>query len=266
MSKIFLLSFFIIIGIADRLAAQETLPNITVKNLNGIIIVSWRNEYPLPVKTINIQRSYDSLKNYSTIGSVLNPQNKENGFADTKPPYNKMYYRVFISFDGGAYRFSEPARPVKDIPEDIAERGTDSTNYDGQLTRDSAGIRVSVNHAWNDRNKIEPKSNLPVVPTSPIITYPSRRIYTGRDNNIIINLPDAASKKYQVKFFDENDAPLFEVNKLPENYLIIEKVNFIRSGWYYFELYENGKIIEKNKFFVPKDGKQVPGKLEQGKF
>ena len=264
MSKILFLSFFIIIGIADKLAAQETLPNITVKNQNGIIIVSWKNEYPLSVKTINIQRSYDSLKNYSTIGSVLNPQNRENGFADTKPPYNKMYYRVFISFDGGAYRFSEAARPVKDMPADIAQSETDSTDYDPQLTRDSAGIRVAINHR-NDRNKIEPKSNLPVVVTSPIITYPSRRIYTGRDNNVIINLPDAAIKKYQVKFFDESEVPLFEVNKLPENYLIIEKVNFIRSGLYYFELYENGRIIEKNKFFVPKDGKQAPPKLEQGK-
>jgi hypothetical protein len=267
MSKFFLLSIFIIIGIADRLAAQETLPNITVKNQNGIIIVSWRNEYPLPVKTINIQRSFDSLKNYSTIGSVLNPQNRENGFADVKPPYNKMYYRVFISFDGGAYQFSEPVRPVKDIPtESVTGPVIDSAAHVILLARDSAAIAVNNNHPRNDRNKIEPKTTLPVVPTSPIITYPSRRIYTGKDNNIIINLPEAATKKYQVKFFDENENPLFDINKIPDNYLIIEKVNFIRSGWYYFELYENGKIIEKNKFFVPKDGKQVPSKTEQGKF
>lgn len=266
MRKILFLSFFIIIGIAGKLAAQETLPNITVKNQNGIIIISWKNEYPLTVKNINIQRSYDSLKNYSTIGSVLNPQNRENGFADTKPPYNKMYYRVFISFDGGAYQFSEPARPVKDIPVDVAQSTTDSSEYDPQLTRDSTIIGVNNNRVRNDRNKIEPKSNSPVVTTnSPIITYPSRRIYTGRDNNVIINLPDAATKKFQVKFFDENETPLFEVNKIIDNYLIIEKVNFIRSGWYYFELYENGKIIEKNKFFVPKDGKQAPPKLEQGR-
>jgi hypothetical protein len=264
MSKFFFLSFFIIIGIADRLAAQETLPNITVKNQNGVIIVSWKNEYPLPVKTINIQRSFDSLKNYSTIGSVLNPQNRENGFADAKPPYNKMYYRVFISFDGGAYQFSEPVRPVKDVPADIAQPETDSAEYNTRLARDSAAIAVN-NRLRNERNKIEPKTTLPVIPTSPIITYPSRRIYTGKDNNIIINLPDAATKKYQVKFFDENEMPLFDINKIPDSYLIIEKVNFIRSGWYNFELYENGKIIEKNKFFVPKDGKQVPSKTEQGK-
>src|SRR5438309_917962 len=144
MSKIFFLSFFFTIGIAVRLAAQETLPNITVKNLNGVIIVSWKNEYPLPVKTINIQRSYDSLKNYSTIGSVLNPQNRENGFADTKPPYNKMYYRVFISFDGGAYQFSEPARPVKDIQTAIAQLGIDSAEY--ELTRDSSGRIINNNY------------------------------------------------------------------------------------------------------------------------
>ena len=99
-----------------------------------------------------------------------------------------------------------------------------------------------------------------------IITYPSRRIYTGKDNNIIINLPDATIKKYSVKFFNETENLIFEFNKIQESYLIIERVNFIHSGWFYFDVYENGKLIEKNKFFVPKDGKnQHPSQGEQGK-
>ena len=48
---------------------------------------------------------------------------------------------------------------------------------------------------------------------------------------------------------------VYDVLFLLIEYLIIEKVNFIRSGWYRFELYDNGKIVEKNKFFIPKDGK-----------
>lgn len=257
MNKFSFLSFFMVLFAAGDLTAQETLPNITVKNQNGVIIVSWKNEYPLPVKNINIQRSFDSLKNYTTIGSVLNPQNRENGYADVKPPYNKMYYRVFISFDGGAYQFSEPARPVKEIPEDVAS--------DQPLKRDSSAVAINTNPTSNNKPVIAGKPALPPVVTPSIITYPSRRIYTGRENNVIINLPDATTKRYSVKFFDENEKPVFELNRLPENYLILEKVNFIRSGWYNFELYENGKIIEKNKFFVPKDGKQAAQKLEQGK-
>lgn len=262
MNKLLFLSFFSFALSAGNLAAQETLPNITVKNQNGIIIVSWKNEYPLPIKNINIQRSYDSLKNYVTIGSVLTPQNRENGFADTKPPYNKMYYRVFISFDGGAYQFSEPTRPVKDIP----LQADDITDTDrNPFTRDSSSVKIYNPDVSNPKAVLVPKPNLPAVTTSPLITYPSRRVYTGKDNNIIINLPGATEKKYAIKFFDENENPVFELNKLAENYLIIEKVNFIRAGWYNFELYENGKIIEKNRFYVPKDGKQQPPKNEQGK-
>ncbi len=85
---------------AGGLSAQEILPAITVKNFSGKIIISWRNQYPLEIKNLNIQRSFDSLKNFSTIGSVLTPQNAENGFVDEAPPYNKMYYRLFISFEG----------------------------------------------------------------------------------------------------------------------------------------------------------------------
>ncbi|MBK7883760.1 MAG: hypothetical protein IPJ81_08135 [Chitinophagaceae bacterium] len=73
----------------SKLIAQDTLPKISVKNLGGQIIISWKNNYKRPVTTINIQRSYDSTKNFYTIGSVLNPQNIENGFADAKPPYKK---------------------------------------------------------------------------------------------------------------------------------------------------------------------------------
>ena len=81
-SFLFILFFNLL---AVSLTAQDTLPRISVRNLNGQIIVSWINNYKVPVTTINVQRSYDSLKNYTTIGSVLSPQNFENGYADTKP-------------------------------------------------------------------------------------------------------------------------------------------------------------------------------------
>lgn len=97
MRSIFYLLVFVLT--AAKVSAQEILPSITVKNFSGKIIISWRNQYPLEIKTLNIQRSFDSLKNFSTIGSVLTPQNAENGFVDQAPPYNKMYYRLFISFE-----------------------------------------------------------------------------------------------------------------------------------------------------------------------
>ena len=114
MCKPFSLFVFFII-LSNILFAQERpLPFIQVKNLNNKIVVSWVNDYNKIITALNIQRSYDSLQNFTTIGSVLSPQSRENGFADVNFPYSKMYYRVFVSFEGGSYIITPPARPVKE--------------------------------------------------------------------------------------------------------------------------------------------------------
>ena len=94
-----------------------------------------------------------------------------------------------------------------------------------------------------------------IIPKKDEITYPSNRIYTGKHNNVVIYLPGAVQKKYNVKFYDEEDKFLFELNRIAEDFLIIEKVNFIHAGWFHFEIFDNGKLIEKNRFYIPKDGK-----------
>ncbi len=226
--------FILLLFTTNILCAQvQPLPSITVKNINNKIIVSWVNDYLKPITALNIQRSYDSLKNYSTIGSVLSPQSKENGFADANAPYNKMYYRVFVAFEGGAYIITAPARPVKDI-------------YGSEvLTQDK--------FPWNTNRD----SGMVYPPGKSGITYPSSTIFTAKDNNIVIYLPESNVKKYTVKFFDETEKFLFELTKLKEEYLIIEKVNFVRTGWFRFELYENGTMIENNKFQITKDPKKL---------
>ena len=210
------------------------MPFIQVKNLNNKIVVSWLNDYTKPITALNIQRSYDSLQNYTTIGSVLSPQSRENGFADANFPYNKMYYRVFVSFEGGSYIITAPARPVKE-------------NY----TTDNAS---TDKYPWLVSGR---DSGIIFPPAKPGITYPSNTIFTAKDNNIIIHLENAATKKYSVKFFDESEKFLFELIKLKEEYLIIEKVNFVHTGWFRFELYENGLLIENNKFQILKDIKKL---------
>lgn len=231
--NIYLFVYFIFLS--NILFAQEqTLPFIQVKNLNNKIVVSWVNNYSKPITALNIQRSYDSLQNYTTIGSVLSPQSKENGYADVNFPYNKMYYRVFVSFEGGSYIITAPTRPIKEI------YATDNT--------------LAEKYPWNISGK---DTTLVFPPAKAGITYPSSIIYTAKDNNIVIHLEDAASKKYSVKFFDEAEKFLFELTKLKEEYLIIEKVNFVRTGWYRFELYETGLLIENNKFQILKDIKKL---------
>ena len=226
MQKFFI--FFLLLFLCQHSFSQDTLPRITVSNINDHILVSWTNPY-ITLTTINIQRSFDSLRNFTTIGSVLDVNNKKNGFIDSKPLALNMYYRIFLSFEGGTYLFTKSSRPVKDTSKALP---------------DFKEFQQSTVNTW---------------------FVPSRLIYTGKDNNVIIALPDAGKKKYLIKFFEENGAFIFELNKITEPYLTLEKVNFMHSGIFDFEIFENGVLIEKHKVYVPKDGKPVPNVNELGK-
>lgn len=221
--------------------AQDTLPNFTVENISNNIIVSWKNQYTKTVQHIKIQRSYDSLRHYTTIGSVLNPGNTENGYSDNRAPYKKMYYRIFIQFSDGSYVITTPRRPIKRVvaaePEDSA--GATLRRFPWQAepitdqpTTDPGGIRL---------------------PGPEAITYPSKRIYTAKNQLVVIRLPDAMIKNYSAVFFDDKGKKIFELKKLKEDFLMLEKFYFLRSGWFNFELFESGKLIEKNKLYIPPD-------------
>lgn len=211
---------FLILLICNNqiLFAQDTLPKLTVSNISNSILVSWTNPF-IYLTTINIQRSFDSTKNFTTIGSILDVKNKQNGFVDAKPKSTNMFYRVFISFEGGTYMFTRSYRPVKDT--------------------------------------LKTMPDIKTFKQAEVITWfaPSSRIYTGKDNNVIISLPDADKKNYALKFFEENGTLVFEILKIKEPFLTLEKVNFLRAGMFNFELFEEGKLIEKHKFYIPKDVK-----------
>ena len=206
--------------------SQDTLPKISVTQIRDKVLISWTNPYT-SVTNIGIQRSYDSLKYFTTIGSVLNVKAASNGFVDTKKFMPAQYYRLFISFEGGTYIFTESHKP-----------GIDTLAAMPLVTENLKPVQT-----W---------------------FIPSKQIYTGRDNNIVMALPDANKKKYSIKFFEDDGTFLFEIKKIPEPYLTVDKVNFIHSGLFRFELYADGVLAEKHKIYIPKDGKPIPPLDEQG--
>jgi hypothetical protein len=56
-----------------------------------------------------------------------------------------------------------------------------------------------------------------------------------------------------VKFFEEDKSPLFEIREVRDAVLLLDKANFMQAGWYLYEIYEDGKLLEKNKLFVGRD-------------
>jgi len=82
---------------------------------------------------------------------------------------------------------------------------------------------------------------------------PSTYVYTERDGNVTISLPEATHKKFAIKFFEEDKSPIFEITQIKETLLTLDKSNFLHAGWFFFELYEDGKLKEAHKFFIPED-------------
>ena len=239
--KLFAALFFFTFSLISA-NAQEVLPNVTVKESGGKVIISWLNDYKKNVTVISIQRSYDSLRNFTTIGAVLNPQNLENGYLDQNPPYNKMYYRVFIAFDGGAYEYSTAQTPKKEIFTKIVKTA------DG---RDSIVVITAPElEPWQiDPGVVEPTVGEPKVKAQSKLVH-------NYGENVVLDLPNALTRKYVVKFLDENNKLVLEIKDFKETYLIIEKVNFKRSGIYNFQLFEDDILIEENSVFISKDIKK----------
>ena len=226
----FLLCFALFSLLSLQSFAQDTLPKFSVHNIgNNHIIIGWVNNYG-QIKQIGVQRSFDSLRNYKTILTVPDPTAAQNGFADTKAPNDHMYYRLFIMLDGGSFFFTPAKRPLFDTSK--------------------AAVSDKIIEQQKD-------SSTTAKPTTTVVKrpeyVPSFYVYTNKDGFVFINLPDADSKKYRIKFFEDDNTFLFEIKNIKRTALTLDKTNFYHAGWFKFELYNDDKLVEKNKFYLAKD-------------
>lgn len=259
----------------NSLLAQATLPDFTLKNTDGKISVFWLNNYGKPVKGISVQRSYDSTKNFFSIASILNPQNSVNGFTDSMPPYNKMYYRLFVGFDTGVYLLTKSKRPEVNTVIDYTRLIQEiNALYEKniQLQEEKLKLQSELAIAMEAKNKNKAtskngKTNNPVSKKqiaaevsediiNQVITYPSKRIFTDKANNVVTRLFNVKSNTYVIRFLTEDYKLLFEIKNPVDDYFVIEKVNFSHAGWYQFEIYKNEYLLEENKFYISNEEKK----------
>jgi hypothetical protein len=288
-------------------AAQDTLPKFSLSaNKTGKVLINWRNNFKV-ITQISIQRSYDSIKNFTTILTVPDPTIPENGFVDSKAPRLFMFYRLFIVLENGNYVFSKSKRAKTDsvliVPKSAAAADNNEDNIlprtDNQRitfldNNDHGKMKFNAPSTISDATKIEVSKTMYVKKEDSVIRQLSsllvRKFYdsilkktkdtlvfigsdtilikifvpkevykisayvfTGKDGNIYISLPDAEKKKYMVKFLEQDLSSVLEIKEIKKTPLIIDKTNFVHAGWFRFELYEDGKLKEKNKFYIPKD-------------
>lgn len=237
-----LLIFFI--TSCTYVTAQDTLPKFSVKTIgNNRVIIDWVNTFSI-IKQISIQRSFDSLTGFKTILTVTDPTAPQNGYLDTKATNDRMFYRLYILLDKGSFLFSDVKRPVPDtsskriITMPKLETAADSIAWlkrMGNNGKDSSGI---IDPTLKDKNK-------------PDVFTSSKYISTYKNGYVHVNLPDDG-KKYSIKFFEEDGTFLFELKDIKEKKFSIDKSNFYHAGWFGFELYGDGKLIEKYKFYLQK--------------
>jgi hypothetical protein len=215
MNRLIFLISFIVLSFCSAYS-QDTLPNFAVKNIgNNNIIISWQNNFDL-LKQISIQTSHDSLSNYRTLLTLTDPNSKENGYHDANAINDHMYYRLFIVKGNGEFFFSAAKQPVIDSFET------------------ASGISKK---RFNNRTDF----------------IPSFYVYTNQDGFVYLNLPDAERKKYRLKFFEEDNSLLFEIKNIKESGLTLDKSNFLHAGWFRFELYNDDKLVEKNRIYLEKE-------------
>ena len=129
MDRILFFAFFSLF-FATTIRAQDTLPRFSVAAKGtGKILVSWHNNYKV-VTQISIQRSTDSLKNFTTLITVPDPRLPENGAMDTRAPHPNFYYRLFIVLEEGKYLFTPSRRPGPHTGESPAAAKADADEDD----------------------------------------------------------------------------------------------------------------------------------------
>lgn len=240
---------------AVSLQAQDTLPKFSLINAGGNrIIIGWVNKFE-NVKQISIQRSYDSLTNYKSILTVADPELPQNGFLDAKAPNDHMFYRLYIMMEKGMFLFSEAKRPVRDTLRVTRSLVPPQNNDNNPRLPDSIEkakpFVVQLNGFPGNDSVAVPN---PVITKNKTNSFvPSIYVFTCRDGYVCIRLPDDEKpKKYSIKFF-ENDDFLFELKDIKEREFKLDKASFFHAGWFRFELYEDGKLLENHKFYLEKD-------------
>lgn len=266
-----LLTFIIASG---RIFCQDTLPQFTLNDRGNKVTISWTNAYESLIQ-LNVQSSYDSLKNFRTIFSPPSPGLPQNGYTDTKAPSNRIFYRIFYVLEGGNYFFTVSKRaggpPTETVStsRDISNAALLNARYNDKRLitikiKDEVYRQVPAYAFRNFRDSVlrQTKDTLfaindSLISLSPYISSemlrPSIYVFMDKNGYISINVPAVGERKYSIKFFEENGSPVFEIRNVKESPLILDKSNFVHAGWYLFELYEDNRLKEKNKFYLPKD-------------
>jgi hypothetical protein len=94
-------------------ALPAPLPAIMVSTEQAENNLTWYCQYE-GVKSISVQRSADSVRNFTTIGLINAPKKGNGTYRDLHPTVGKNYYRLSIAFGGDLEWFSNTYKIILD--------------------------------------------------------------------------------------------------------------------------------------------------------
>lgn len=213
-----------------KLQAQPTLPNIMCVREGGTVRLLWSCQYD-GVKAIVVNRSYDSLKNYSQIGTVGDVKKGIQSFVDERPLAGRSYYKVIVVFRSGLNWSSNHC----------------VLTMNGSAVNDTAGEKQGEAVAPRIKFKLTmPELDLDAMYTDPI--YVRNNKTTG---HLDVRLPaDHSMHNWSLEFYDKKKQAVLSIPLVKARNLVIDKRNFRRRGLYRFELRKDGVVFEWGHIIV----------------
>lgn len=212
--------------------AQPVLPDIMAASQKGVNLITWVNQYE-GIKSIAVQRSNDSVYNFTTIGYVKNLKKGPQAFIDGHPNPGVNWYRLNIVFSSDLLWSSNRAKLFVDSASLMEKRVLPPNDSLQQVV---TKITLETG-AVPDPSEINAYT---YIRSQYVFTNP----FTGHIN---VELPDSNDKKsvFSLAFFDDKNKRVLEVPKISEHSIIIDKRNFQHKGIYKFEMRRNKAILEK---------------------
>ncbi|MDE3234675.1 MAG: hypothetical protein KGO81_01885 [Bacteroidota bacterium] len=258
--------------------AQDTLPNFTIHQLTKEKKqISWINPYSNCIQLV-VQRSYDSTKLFTSIYSAQSPALPQNGFVDNVSSSRKVFYRIFYVLEDGKYFFTKSKSSLPSNTSNITDAGNIAVNNDMMNNKPAEKRFINIYNSSRDslllvleeadfkkfRDSISRKtkdtlvaSGLDEVMLKKFVAKPSWKpsqfIFTNIKGFVTIALSNTKLHKYRIVFFEESGKELFQIKQVKEDNLVLDKADFLHAGWFHFELYEDDKLKEKNKFYLEKE-------------
>src|ERR1041385_856348 len=123
------LSIFLI-GVRTAFSQHRFLVGVS-KVGDTKVRIEWKNPYGDSVVQLNVQRSWDSVKNFRTVFVPLSPELPQNGYVEESFGYPGFYYRVFYVLSDGSFFFTPGKRAISgsDFTNGITEEQQADSNF-----------------------------------------------------------------------------------------------------------------------------------------